>query len=173
MLDFFPVLRMQRLENIVIFQPWYNGERLGRSMSVDLKTGTTQTVDHKDVTTNFTLAFGILGMMRFDSTAALVVIKDARKCANLRGYPVFAITKTEIVTASGVQIPSQERTMLRLLKASVDPKYHGRGMFYSAGGNITLTMQKDEETDAQATAWERTDPLFTWNRHLALPLLGA
>lgn len=69
------------------------------------------------------------------------------------------------------------RRYLSLLRAGVDPEQHGGSVYFSYGGDITLTQQRYDAVradpkNASRPAWQRADPAFFWNRHLAQPLLG-
>lgn len=171
-LDFYPLLRMQRLGNIAVFQPWWNGSCLGPSLSCDLKTGSVQLVEHPDMVKSYVEVYGILGMLNLESSALLVVITGARQVATIRNFPVFTVTRTSVLSATGVSWSSADSRLCNLLKSAVDPKTIGRGMYFSAGGDVTLTTQKSHLAAAGASAWERSEHLLTWNRSLALALIG-
>eukprot|EP00889_Picochlorum_renovo_P005155 jgi/Picre1/32185/NNA_007531.t1 len=170
-IDFYPVLRMQRLGDIVVLQPWWKGKSLGQSLTCDLSSGTLQLVDKEDITHSYTDVFGVLGFSRMKKSSSLIVVTDAREVGILRGFPVFLVAKTRVL--SGSSASSHDRSLIRTMQDAVDPSKYGGGMFLSAGGDITLCSQKHLDAGDSASAWQRADPWLTWNRVLALPLIEA
>jgi len=169
-IDFYPVLRMQRLGDIVVLQPWWKGKSLGQSLTCDLSSGTLQLVEKEDITESYTDVFGILGFSRMKQSSALIVVTDAREVGILRGYPVFLIAKTQVLSSS--RASSHDRGLIQTMQDAVNTSKYGGGMYLSAGGDITLCSQKHVDAAATTSAWQRADPWLAWNRVLALPLIG-
>jgi hypothetical protein len=170
-IDFYPILRMKRLGDIVLLQPWWKGKSVDRCLSCDLASGTLQLVDHEDITSSYREVFGVIGMTKAKSTSCLVVVTDAREVAVLRGFPVFLITKTSVLYASS-GVSKSDRHIVQSLKSAVDPMKYGDSMFMSAGGDLTLSSQKHSNANDSESAWQRADPWLTWNRALAIPIIG-
>ena len=66
---------------------------------------------------------------------------------------------------------------MKLLKSGTDPRRCGGSLYFSYGGDATLTQQRYEAVHADPQAaglapWQRAAPSFFWNRALAQPLLG-
>lgn len=179
-MDFYPILRLQHRasSNVAVLQPWWNGNGVGRSISCDLSTGSIQD-GGCELETRYTEVFGVLGMVRMKSTMALVVVTGVKEVGVMRGFPVFLVTKTRVLSASGAS--ASDRAVVRSLRAAVDPSKYGNGMYISAGGDLSLTFQKHaaavaaerEGASAPRSAWLRADPWLCWNRALAMPLIEA
>ena len=180
-MDFFPALRMQEGGNgeMVVFQPWWNGKSAGKSLGVNLSTGLVLEVASELETGRRSEVFGVLGMVRMKTTSALVVVTAVKEVGKLRGFPVFLVHKTRVL--SGRRASGADRAVVRNLRAAVDPSKYGSGMYISAGGDLSLTFQKhhaaeDAEREgalAPQSAWLRADPWLCWNRALAMPLIEA
>ena len=172
-LDFYPVLRMKQLEDIVLFQPWWNDSVLGRTLSCDLKTGTMQLMDYDKITKSYSEVYGIIGFLKLRHSNAIAVITDARQVGHVRGFPVFLITGTKVLSGySSKTRATEDRNMLRLFSMGLSPDVYGGGMYMSSGGDITLNSQKYESAKSAGSAWEKADATLTWNRSLSLPLIG-
>ena len=89
-----------------------------------------------------------------------------------------------VPTAAHLHLPARPpaRRFLRLVKSGTDPSRYGGSLYFSYGGDATLSQQRYEEVHsssdsgagaAASTPWQRAAPAFTWNRALAQPLLGA
>lgn len=178
-LDTYPVLRMQRLGSIVIIQPLWDGEVAGPSLTCDLETGSLALAEHPVVDKNYVIVHGVFGIAKLEAGPALAVITGAEEVGVLRGHPVFKITATEVLADnSNKKWKSNDQRYLSLLRAGVDPEQHGGSVYFSYGGDITLTQQRYDAVradpkNASRPAWQRADPAFFWNRHLAQPLLEA
>lgn len=179
-MDFFPILRMQEGGNggMAVLQPWWNGKSAGRSLSFNLSTGTIHEVA-TELKAQYTEVFGVLGMVRMKTTSALVVITSVREVGKLRGFPVFLVQKTRVLSGPGAS--AADRAVVKSLRAAVDPSKYGNGMYISAGGDLSLTFQKHHAAEAAEhegalaprSAWLRADPWLCWNRALAMPLVEA
>jgi len=175
------VLRMQQLGSIVVVQPWWNGCVSGQALSCDLETGTLALVDHPPLDKNFVSVFGVLGMTRIGPGAAIVVITAVQEAANLRSHPLLRVTGTQVlVHQDGVskKWKPKDRRLLHLLRLGVDPGKYGGQLYYSVGGDCTLTQQRhadaceNQTTYASTPSWRRAEHAFFWNYALAKPLLG-
>lgn len=76
------------------------------------------------------------------------------------------------------QLPHHDRRFLKLLQSGTDPAKHGGALYFSYGGDATLSQQRYEAAwaapgAAEAGPWRRAAPAFAWNSTLAAPLLGA
>lgn len=170
-IDFYPILRMQRFGDIAVLQPWWKGKSVGQCLSCDLSSGTLQIVDQEDIINSYTEVFGVVGFSRLKHSSSLIVVTDAREVGVLRGFPVFLVAKTQVLSCA--RTSSSDRALIHTLRDAVDPSKYGGGMFFSAGGDITLCSQKHLDAVDAESAWQRADPWLTWNRVLALPLIGA
>jgi len=179
-MDFHPVLRLQHRSgsNVVLLHPWWNGKSAGRSISCDLSTGAIQD-GSCELEARFTEAFGVLGLVRMKTTSALVVATAVKEVGVMRGFPVFLVQKTRVLSGSGAS--AADRAVVRSLRSAMDPGQYGHGMYISAGGDLSLTFQKHaaaeaaerEGDSAPRSAWLRADPWLCWNRTLAMPLIEA
>lgn len=170
MLDFYPIIRVKRLGNIILMQPWWQGKKVDGCLSCDLSTGSLSFVE-EDVTNSYTEVFGVVGMIKTKTSSAVVFVTDAKEVAIIRGFPVFLITKTSVMySSSGVS--KGDRKVINSLEASVNPDKYGSGMYICAGSDLSLSYQKQEDADQTHSAWQRADPWLTWNRALALPIIG-
>ena len=179
MMDFYPALRMREGGNgeMVVLQPWWNGKSAGQCLGVNLSTGSVLEVASELQTGRHTDVFGVLGMVRMKSTSALVVITAVKEVGKLRGFPVFLVQKTRVLSGPGAL--AADRSVVRSLRAAVDPSKYGSGMYISAGGDLSLTFQKHHAAEAAEregalaprSAWLRADPWLCWNRALAMPLI--
>lgn len=178
-LDTYPVLRLQRLGTIVVIQPLWDGEVAGPSLTCDLETGSLALADHPRVERDYAVVHGVLGMARLEAGPALVVITGAEEVATLRGHPVFKVTATQVLADSNNKHwKPRDHRYLGILRAGVDPEQYGRSVYFSYAGDITLTQQRYDAARADPQyagrpAWQRAEPAFFWNRHLAQPLLDA
>ena len=169
-LDFYPIIRVKRLGNIILMQPWWQGKKVDGCLSCDLSTGSLSFVE-EDVTSSYTEVFGVVGMIKMKTTSAVVFVTDAKEVATIRGFPVFLITKTSVMySSSGVS--KGDRKVINSLEAAVNPDKYGSGMYICAGSDLSLSYQKQEDADQTQSAWQRADPWLTWNRSLALPIIG-
>jgi len=170
---------MQRLGSIVVVQPWWDGKVAGQSFTCDLETGTLALSDHPPIEKDFSPVFGVLGMATFGAGPALVVITRVEAAAHLRGHPLLRITGVQVLADTGNRNwKSADYKFLRLLTSGVDPERFGHGMYFSFGGDPTLTAQRHEAAVADSTygstpCWKRAEPAFFWNKALAKPLLEA
>lgn len=161
------------MEDIVLFQPWWNDSVLGRTLSCDLKTGTLQLIDYEKITKSYSEVYGIIGLLKLRHLNAITVISDAHQVGQVRGFPVFLITGTKVISGfSSKTRATEDQDMQRLLRMGLSPDAYGGGMYMSSGGDITLNSQKYESAKSAASAWEKADPTLTWNRYLSLPLIG-
>ena len=103
MMDFYPALRMREGGNgeMVVLQPWWNGKSAGQCLGVNLSTGSVLEVASELQTGRHTDVFGVLGMVRMKSTSALVVITAVKEVGKLRGFPVFLVQKTRVLSGPG------------------------------------------------------------------------
>lgn len=171
-IDFYPIIRIKRVGNIVLMQPWWKGKKVDRCLSCDLTSGSLRFLDGEDVTGTYSEVFGVVGMIKMKTSSAIIFVTDAKEVAVVRSFPVFLITQTCVFySSSGVS--KADRKIIKSLEASVNPSKYGGGMYMSAGGDLTLCHQKQEDADPLQSAWQRADPWLTWNRALALPLIGA
>lgn len=176
-LDTYPLLRMQRLGSIVVLQPWLHGEVAGNALSCDLETGTLSLTVHPPIQQDYTDVYGILGLSILEAGPAMVVITGTQQVAALRGHPLFRITSTQVLADTGTRKWKEtDYKFLELFRSGVDPKKYGGQMFFSCGGDPTLTQQRYEQVHSGGStalpAWKRAEPAFTWNRALAQPLIG-
>lgn len=178
-LDVYPVLCMQRLGSIVVIQPQRAGEVAGQSLTCDLETGTLALAEHPLIDTNFVPIFGVLGLATLDAGPALVVVTAVQQVARVRGHPLLRVAATEVLADfSNRKWKAADRRFLELLRVGTDPRQYGGELYFSLGGDATLSQQRYEAAAADAAsyaatpAWRRADAEFFWNSALAQPLLG-
>jgi hypothetical protein len=169
--DFHPILRMKCLENIVLFQPWWDGRSVDRCLSCDLSTGSIRFVDDQQLVSGYQEVFGILGMVRMKTISALAIVTSLKEVGVMRGLPVYLVERTQVLSGSGGS--SSDRKVIRSLKGAVDPSKYGHSMYTCVGGDLSLSFQKQQRADAEASAWLKADPWLCWNRTLALPIIEA
>jgi hypothetical protein len=178
-LELYPTMRLQRLGSIAVVQPVWQGEVAGPSLTVDLETGTLALAEHPKVDKGYVDVFGVLGLARLEAGPALVVITAVEQVATLRGYPLYRVAATEVLADSrNGRWKAADHRFLKLLRSGTDPRLYGGSLYFSHGGDCTLSQQRYEAATADVAAgarepWQRAEPAFFWNRSLAAPLLGA
>lgn len=172
-------MRLQRLGSIAVVQPVWQGEVAGPSLTVDLETGTLALAEHPKVEKGYVDVFGVLGLARLEAGPALVVVTAIEQVAMLRGYPLYRVAATEVLADSrNGRWKAADHRFLKLLRSGTDPRLYGGSLYFSYGGDCTLSQQRYEVAAADPAAatcepWQRAEPAFFWNRSLAAPLLEA
>lgn len=169
-LDFYPIMRVKKIENIVLIQPWWQGKKVDRCLSCDLSNGSLSFLE-ENITNSYTEVFGVVGMIKMKTSCAIAFITAAKEVATIRGFPVFLITKVSVMSSSS-GVSKGDRKIIDSLEASLNPSKYGSGMYICAGMDLSLSYQKQEDADQSHSAWQRADPWLTWNRSLAMPIIG-
>lgn len=74
MLDLYPTARLQVLGGVVVIQPVWQGAVAGPSLSLDLETGSVCEAEHPPILEDYTLIYGVLGLLSLTSGPAIAVI---------------------------------------------------------------------------------------------------
>lgn len=72
-------MRVQRLGSMAVVQPVEDGKVSGLSMTVDLTTGSIALTPHPLITEDYVDVQAVLGLMRFYSVSALVLITGSEQ----------------------------------------------------------------------------------------------
>ena len=149
------------------------------TLYVDLVTGAVSLFAKEPFPAGAPEVLGVLGLLRLDVGAALVVVTAAQPVAALHGRPVFRVAGTRVLLPRSVRLGAGQRHLLSLLTAGVDPSGPGRNLYISPGGDLTLSVQRLAELTADGgpaasqPPHARADPRFFWNRALSAPLAQA
>lgn len=182
-LDIYPVLRMQRKGDMLLFQPWWQDEVVGDALVIDLEKGSHSLSKQPAIENDYSVVYGILGMVELThDLIAVVTVTQVETVANLRGHPLLEVKATKVLMSHQAEMKKKtkaEKYVYSLLKAGTDPQLYGGKMYFSPGGDCTLTEQryraaiKDMDTYTATPAWKRAESAFFWNFALSKPLLDS
>ena len=161
-LDIYPVLRMQRKGDMVLFQPWWQEEVVGDALVIDLEKGSHSLSEQPAMENDYSVVYGILGIIELShDLIAVVTVTQVETVASLRGHPLLEIKATEVLVSHKAEKNNKtksEQYLYSLLRAGTDPLQYGGKMYFSPGGDCTLTEQRYREAVQKDVGDHSTTP---------------
>jgi len=126
-----------------------------------------------------TTVFGCMGVANLPPGPYMVMITAREQVATVRGHPVWKVAGARVIgpaPSALARLSARERADAARYGALLHQAATAEGLYFSYGGDLTLTEQRAEALAPAAAAqapWERAEPSLFWNRRLSQPLIDA
>ncbi|GMH37947.1 hypothetical protein BSKO_05831 [Bryopsis sp. KO-2023] len=175
----YPGVRIRNSQNVALVQPLRDSEENVPTLRVDLKTGKVDLSRQAALKRDCLVSPGLIGVMKLKGMAVLAIVKATNHMGTVVGHPAFHIVETDFILPEHGSAFPEDAQYLSLLKSALNPEQHGRGLYFSYTGHLTLSTERnsDLQADLQSNTasqekqwWELEDPRFFFNRFLSTPI---
>ncbi|GAX73752.1 hypothetical protein CEUSTIGMA_g1204.t1 [Chlamydomonas eustigma] len=166
-----------------------------KTLEVDLRDGSLRILTLDALPSDSLPALGIMGLMKLEGGAVLVLITKAKKVCSIP-HPVFKVMATQLITHEKVKKTFKDVRLACLLHEALDVRTYGQHMYFSYRTDLTRSMQssfnKAQQTAAPldgndkrlrqhvpvsksflAYLWNRVDRRFVFNLGILQPFEDA